>query len=317
MTWLLVIARWTNIWASVLLASVFVFEFVVVDPLVRHHPGFSVLNAPNLFHKLAWYFWTAGIISSPLWLWTISASMTGADLFAALNPEIWSTVLAGTQFGHLWVLRLTIALAFCLSLVARRRIRLTALDRIPPALAALHLVSLAWAGHASAGIGAYVPIHLVNDAVHLAVAAFWPGGLVPFAALLVRLLKSEHPAVLGIAAPITRRFSTTSLLAVAALAVTGSLNSVFLIGEIQAVFTTSYGRLLLAKLVLFAAMVCIGAWNLLVLKPKFATEVQPENVANQNLVARFLLRNVLCEIGLGTAVFLIVGILGISSPPMH
>jgi putative copper resistance protein D len=140
---------------------------------------------------------------------------------------------------------------------------------------------------------------------------------VPFAALLVRLLKSEHPAVLGIAAPITRRFSTTSLLAVTALAVTGSLNSVFLIGEIQAVFTTPYGRLLLAKLVLFAAMVCIGAWNLLVLKPKFATEVQPENVANQNLVARFLLRNVLCEIGLGTAVFLIVGILGISSPPMH
>jgi copper resistance protein D len=317
MTWLLVIARWTNIWASVLLASVFVFEFVVVDPLVRHRPGFSVLAGPNLFHKLVWYFWTAGIISSPLWLWTISASMTGADLFAALNPGVWSTVLAGTQFGHLWALRLTIALAFCLSLVARRGVTLRTLDSIPAALAALHLVSLAWAGHASAGIGANVPIHLVNDAVHLAVAAFWPGGLVPFAALLVRLLKSEHPAVLKIAAPIARRFSTTSLLAVAALAVTGSLNSVFLIGEIQAVFTTPYGRLLLAKLVLFAAMVCIGAWNLLVLKPKFTLDVQPENFANQNLVARSLFRNVLCEIGLGTAVFLIVGILGISSPPIH
>ena len=139
----------------------------------------------------------------------------------------------------------------------------------------------------------------------------------PFAALLVRLLKSEHPAVLGIAAPITRRFSMISLLAVAALAVTGSLNSVFMIGEIQAVFTTPYGRLLLAKLVLFAAMVCIGAWNLLVLKPKFTTDVQPENFANQNLVARSLFRNVLCEIGIGTAVFLIVGILGISSPPTH
>jgi putative copper resistance protein D len=194
---------------------------------------------------------------------------------------------------------------------------LKTLDSIPAALAALHLVSLAWAGHASAGINAYVPIHLVNDAVHLAVAALWPGGLVPFAALLVRLLKSEHPAVLKIVAPIVRRFSTTSLLAVAALAVTGSLNSVFLIGEIQAVFTTPYGRLLLAKLVLFGAMVCIGAWNLLVLKPKFATDVQPENVANQKLVAHSLFRNVLCEIGLGTAVFLIVAILGISSPPMH
>jgi copper resistance protein D len=317
MIWLLVIARWINIWASVLLASVFVFEFMVVDPAVRHHPGFSVLNAPNLFHKLAWYFWTVGIISSPLWLWTISASMTGVDLFAALNPEVWSTVLAGTQFGHLWAFRFTIALVFCLSLVVRRRITLTALDSIPATLAALHLVSLAWAGHASAGIGAYVPIHLLNDAVHLAVAAFWPGGLVPFAALLLRLLKSEPNALLGIAARLTRRFSTTSLLAVGALFVTGLLNSVFLVGEIQAVFTTPYGRLLLTKLVLFAAMICIGAWNLLVLKPKFATEVQPENVASQRLATRFLLRNVLWEIGLGTAVFLVVGILGITSPPMH
>ena len=157
MTWLLVIARWINIWASVLLASIFVFEFVVVDPPVRRHPGFSVLNAPNLFHKLVWCFWIIGIISSLLWLWTISASMTGADLFAALNPGVWATVLAGTQFGHLWALRLAIALAFYLSLIARRHITLTALGRIPAALAALHLVSLAWAGHASAGIGAYVP----------------------------------------------------------------------------------------------------------------------------------------------------------------
>ena len=103
--------------------------------------------------------------------------MTGVSLFAALSPEVWSTVLLSTQFGHLWAFRLAIALAFCLSLIARRRITLTALDSIPAALAVLHLVSLAWTGHASAGTGAYAAIHLVNDAVHLAVAAFWPGGL--------------------------------------------------------------------------------------------------------------------------------------------
>ncbi|MGA8656943.1 MAG: CopD family protein [Chthoniobacterales bacterium] len=317
MTWLLIIARWTNIWASVLLASVFVFEFVIVNPPARRHPGFSVLTAPRVFHRLAWSFWTVGIISNFFWIWAISASMTGVDLFAALSPDVWSTVLSDTQFGHLWAFRLAIALIFWLTLLARRGIRLTALDSIPAALAALHLVSLAWAGHAAAGTGPYVPVHLVNDAFHLAVAAFWPGGLVPFAALLLGLLKSEHPALPGLATGLTRRFSTTSLLAVAALALTGLINSVFLIGDIRAVFTTPYGRLLLAKLVLFAAMVGIGAWNLLVLKPKFATEVQPENVANQRLATRFLLRNVLWEIGLGTAVFLVVGILGITSPPIR
>ena len=175
----------------------------------------------------------------------------------------------------------------------------------------------AWAGHAAAGISANAPIHLTNDSVHLALTAFWPGGLVPFAAVLFRLLKSGCPDLLEIAARLTRRFSATSLLAVAALSATGLVNSVFLIGNIQAVFTTRYGQLLLAKLVLFAAMVSIGAWNLLVLKPQLALEVQPETVASQDLATRFLFRNVLWEIGLGTAVFLIVGILGITSPPMH
>jgi putative copper resistance protein D len=131
------------------------------------------------------------------------------------------------------------------------------------------------------------------------------------------LLKSGRPALLEIAGRLTRRFSATSLLAVAALSGTGLVNSVFLIGRIQGVFTTPYGQLLLAKLVLFGAMVCIGAWNLLVLKPKLAVKVQPENVASQNLHTRFLFRNILWEIGLGTAVFFIVGILGITSPPIH
>ena len=316
MTWLLIIARWTNIWASVLLASVFVFEFVIVNPPARRHPGFSVLTAPRVFHRLAWSFWTVGIISNFFWIWAISASMTGVDLFAALSPDVWSTVLSDTQFGHLWAFRLAIALIFWLTLLARRGIRLTALDSIPAALAALHLVSLAWAGHAAAGTGPYVPVHLVNDAFHLAVAAFWPGGLVPFAALLLGLLKSEHPALPGLATGLTRRFSTTSLLAVAALALTGLINSVFLIGK--------SGRFLLLRMDdccwlsgFLPRWSVSGAWNLLVLKPKFATEVQPENVANQRLATRFLLRNVLWEIGLGTAVFLVVGILGITSPPIR
>jgi putative copper export protein len=64
-------------------------------------------------------------------------------------------------------------------------------------------------------------------------------------------------------------------------------------------------------------MVCLGGWNLLVLKPKLTVDVESRDAAHNNLTIRSLLRNVLWEIGLGTAVFLIVGILGITSPPMH
>ena len=317
MNWPLVIARWMDIWASALLASVFVFDFVIVSKSVRRLPEFGALSVPGLFHRLAWIFWSLGIISSLLWLWTISAEMAGVELMAALSPEIWFTVLSGTQFGHLWVFRITVAVIFGLVLIARRRLSLTGRASFCGALAAIHLLSLAWAGHAAAGIGAGAPIRLANDSVHLALTAFWPGGLVPLAVLFLRLLKSGRPALLEIAAGLTRRFSTTSLFAVLTLSGTGLINSIFLVGDIQAMFTTSYGRLLLAKLVLFAAMVGIGAWNLLVLKPQLPVKVQPENVVNQNRKTRSLFRNVLWEIGLGTALFFIVGMLGMTSPPVH
>jgi len=53
------------------------------------------------------------------------------------------------------------------------------------------------------------------------------------------------------------------------------------------------------------------------LKPQLPVKVQPENVANQNRKTRSLFRNVLWEIGLGTALFFIVGMLGMTPPPVH
>jgi len=61
-------------------------------------------------------------------------------------------------------------------------------------------------------------------------------------------------------------------------------------------------------------MVGFGAWNLLVLKPKLTGDVLTADVVYEEGAIRSLLRNVLLEIGLGTGVILIVGLLG-STPP--
>jgi putative copper export protein len=53
------------------------------------------------------------------------------------------------------------------------------------------------------------------------------------------------------------------------------------------------------------------------LKPKIAVDLPTVNVAQQKSSVHLLLRNVLWEIGLGTLVILIVGLLGITPPPMH
>lgn len=318
---LLIVVRWLHIWASVLLASIFVFKLVIIGPLLKGSPGLPTLLSRFVLrlYNFAWKIWIVEIVSSLVWLWAISASMTGVDCVAALSPKIWSTVLLGTQFGHLWIIRSTIGLILgsSLWLIAGRRLRMSSLDSLPAAVAMAQLVSLAWEGHAAADVGPYGSVHLANDAAHLAVAAFWPGGLVPLAALLLHLLKSQQAALLGTIAQITRRFSISSLIAVVILWLTGLINSFFLVESIQALPTSTYGQILLCKVVLFLSMVGFGAWNLLVLRPKLAIDIPTKNLTHQETAAHSLLRNVFWEIGLGTAVIMIVAVLGITPPPMR
>jgi hypothetical protein len=106
-------------------------------------------------------------------------------------------------------------------------------------------------------------------------------------------------------------------MAVAVMALTGLLNSIFMVGSFRALLTSAYGQLLVSKLILFFVMVGFGAWNLFLLKPRLAVDLPNMNVADQKSAIRSLVRNVLCEVGLGAAVILIVAALGITPPPLH
>ena len=258
-------------------------------------------------------------ISWIAWLWLATALMSGEDIIACINSGALGTVLFATQFGHLWLTRLIIGLVFGIGLwlLARTSGGQSILAASLAWLAGIELVSLAWVGHAAAGTGGYGVVHLLGDALHLLTSAFWPGGLVPLSTFLFVLLKSSHAGALGTAALVVRRFSTSSLIAVTVMALTGLLNSVFLVGNVQVLLTTSYGQLLTSKLMLFLLMVGFGAWNLLVLKPRLTVDLRAVRVAQQEIVIRSLLRNILCEIALGTGVILIVGLLGNTPPPMR
>jgi len=69
---------------------------------------------------------------------------------------------------------------------------------------------------------------------------------------------------------LVRRFSASSLVAVAVMALTGLLNSIFMVGSFRALLTSAYGQLLISKVILFFVMVGFGAWNLFLLKPRLA-----------------------------------------------
>jgi copper resistance protein D len=103
------------------------------------------------------------------------------------------------------------------------------------------------------------------------------------------------------------------------LVATGLLNTYFIVGSPGALFTTDYGRLLLLKIALFIPMLGLGAWNLLVLKPRLSRAAMVENQAPAaaTMPIQLLIRSVACETFLAAGVVLVVGFLGTTPPPMH
>jgi len=317
----LILVRWLHLSASILLASLFLFKTAILLPATRK-PSSGIGHLLDTMHRLTWRIalWTLlmALISWFAWSWLVALTMTGDDLVGCLQSGDWLTVLTGTQFGHIWLFRVILSLVFAIVLwvAARKPGRRSSSQITLTGLSVIELTSLAWAGHAAASPGPFGLVHLLGDALHLLAAAFWPGALVPLASFLLLLLKSSQLETIVLAAPVVRRFSASSLIAVAAIALTGLLNSIFMVGSFRALLASAYGQILVSKLILFLAMIGFGAWNLFVLKPRLAVDLPIVNLAQKSAV-RSLLRNVLWEIGLGTLVILIVGLLGITPPPMR
>jgi copper resistance protein D len=318
----LILVRWSHLSTSILLASLFLFEAAIVFPATRR-PSVELGHLLDRIHHLTCRtaLWTllVWLLSWFAWSWLVASAMSGDDLIECLQNGDWLTVLNGTQFGRIWLFRVIVSLVFgiILWMVERTSARRCLLQTLLTGLSVIELVSLAWVGHAVAGPGPFGVVHLIGDALHLLTSAFWPGALAPLAIFFLLVLKSSRVDAVGLAAPVVRRFSASSLIAVAVMAFTGLLNSIFMVGSFPALLASAYGQLLVSKVILFFAMVGFGAWNLLLLKPRLAVDLTTLNLVQEKSVVRYLLRNVLWEIGLGTFVILVVGLLGITPPPVR
>ncbi|MFD5217405.1 copper resistance CopC/CopD family protein [Streptomyces tendae] len=113
-------------------------------------------------------------------------------------------------------------------------------------------LALTWAAaeHASAGI--QVPVATTSSVLHLLATAVWLGGLVA----LLTTLRASRPAP---DAATVARFSRTAFAAVTVLVVTGVYQSWRGLGTWEALTGSTYGRLLLAKVVLVAVLLAAAA----------------------------------------------------------
>lgn len=160
-----------------------------------------------------------------------------AGILLALQPEAFATRFEKVTFAGAIVALITALLLFA-SLIWRPV--LVVADVLALALLALPTLD----GHAVApGVSHWLSVP--SDLVHVAGAAVWIGGVFSL------LLLAPREAV--------RRFAPFAAAAVVAIAITGVLRAVTELSSVSQLWTTSYGKAILVKSILFLAVVGLAA----------------------------------------------------------
>lgn len=245
----------------------------------------------------------AGLLLSAAWLALLAAAIAGVSL-GALDRATIAMILSGTAIGAAWQARVA-ALAVALLLVAIGG-RAPRLATVGIALAgAVALGSLAWTGHGAVDEGMRGWVHLTADIVHLLAAGAWIGALFAFVALAFR--RAGDPVLLH---RVLHGFAGTGTVVVIVLLVTGAASGWVLVGpaHLLALPDSDYGRLLLVKLALFAAMLGLAAANRYAHAPALLAAPGAASLAA-------LRRSLVAETLAALAVLWLVAWLGLLAPP--
>ena len=192
------------------------------------------------------------VLASLAWIALTGVQAVGLGLDAVFTGSLFRDVVE-TGFGRAWLIRAVLAAALAVLAVvsARRRTERGLVAAV--FLASAIGVTPALSGHArTEGVFA-----MTSDAVHTLAAGAWVGGL----AFLSLLLVTAGGDRWSLAASVVPRFSTVALVSVAALVAAGVGNSIVQVGSVQALWETTYGRLLLAKVALVVPLLLLGAYN--------------------------------------------------------
>jgi copper resistance protein D len=269
---------------------------------------------PRLRRLAIWS--SVGVLLSAVGVLAVTAANMVGDVSGVLDATVWVAIVEETDFGRVWIVRIALAVLLVASLVGRARPpQRSGLDIPGLALAGGLAATVALTGHAQIESGAAGLLHRISDAVHLVAAVVWIGVLPPLLYLLARPTAEQVRPDPDQAARRLQGFHAVGIAAVIALTLSGLINSWFLVGDVGRLFTTPYGRILLAKLALFAGMVVLAADNRFRLVPSLV-EARQQGLPPDLWLGK-LQRHIRAEFSLGLAVLLSVAILGSIAPAVE
>jgi putative copper resistance protein D len=305
----LVVIRAIHFAATTVTVGTLIFRSVVEEPALRLEEVAAVA-VRRQSARVAWVGLAIALASGVIWFLVQTMAMSGLPFGDAISSDVLSTVLNETQFGLISKMRFGLAIVVAVRLVFDRLPRVHWLGL---AAALAFIASVAWTGHAGSTQGQTGMLHLAADALHLAAAAAWIGGLVPLVLLLHLARCHQAPAWVSLARDVAQRFSTLGIVSVGTLSATGIINAGILVGSFHALLVTTYGELLMLKVGVFAVMVGVAAINRYWLTPRLVHSSKDSRLP----ALQQLTRNSIIEIALGFVIFAIVGVLGTLHPAIH
>ncbi len=260
----------------------------------------SIPEAVARFPSLLGQVIVAGIAASTLWLWSpISRIPKLADSLAQIRPKIDNSmtkmavigsiiILASgfamiivqalsinasildaisTKFGNIWILRMIVASAlFAVSFVMYQKTKNT-----PTIIARKHsllllgvsfsvLLTTSLISHGAA-TGQIIPFLL--DFCHNVFASLWIGGIIYLAFVAMPQIKQITNSSISLVtlSVIIPRFSMLVTAVLGAVVITGPFLLYALEGNLALTLASFYGKILIIKLLLAAAMIAFGAYH--------------------------------------------------------
>ena len=214
-------------------------------------PTLLVLRNDRIFSPGIWrLFLTA--------LGLIALTSVGDLLLRAMETStgFFSQVL-GTDYGTIWLVRLAILLLlFILAGMKRER-------DAPNGRYLMFMLSavLAWtesaAGHAAEN--GHLALKEMMLSIHLLAVSAWGGGVIVLAFVILPFFKRQADLIRIVA--ISRRFSHLAGYAVGFVLLTAVYNLRMYVGEFANLWKTTYGLIVLAKMLLLYFLLLLGALN--------------------------------------------------------
>lgn len=265
-------------------------------------------------------WWRAWWVLIACWVVGVALALVAQVGALGLEPGEVRDLLGSTRWGGAWLAVAGLAALAALAGVTGhgrgrsinpggwRAVGLAA----PGFLAA---IGLGWWGHAATGTDATLSTGF--DVLHAWATAAWLGGLLMLAVLAMPWLRGmDAPDRVAMGAAVVVRFSSLAVAAVVVLVVTGTYRALAELPSFDALWTTTYGVVLLIKLGVFAVMLVLAAWNRFTLHPRLeraALGIGDDAGGQQALVA--LRTSIRAEVALAVLVLAAVAVLVSIAPP--